>query len=131
MAKLTPCHTGCPARHHHGMQQFLEQLINGVFSRPPQAQTGQRDAGLRQREQPRRIGQQIQRGLRTGLTFLGQRTQAAFAHRNQRHFGGGEEAVQQQHGGQNDEAIGHRQSKTTALKQRYARIVPVRPSKGL
>ena len=49
----------------------------------------------------------VQRGLRAGLSFLGQRAQAALANRNQRDFRGGKEAVEQQHGGQDHETIGH------------------------
>ncbi len=61
-----------------------------------------------------------------GLSFFGQRPQAAFANRNQRDFRGSEKAVQQQHGGQDYEAIGHTRAKPRRSNQRYGKIVPVR-----
>ena len=100
------------------MNERLEQLVDRILPGPSQAETGQRDAGLRERKQAGRIRQQIQRGLRPGLSLLGQRAQAALANRNQRHFGGSEKAVEQQHGGQDDETIGHTRANSTELKRR-------------
>ncbi len=112
MPKLTTCHTGAQRGSHRGLKQRLEQFVDRVLAGPSEAQAGQRYASLGERKQPRRIRQQIERGLRARLSLLGQGAQAALANRNQRDFRGGKEAVEQQHGGQNHETIGHTRAKT-------------------
>ena len=82
------------------MEHAKDQLVDGIFARPTQSQAGESHADLRDREQTRRIGQQIQRGLRAHLALIGQRSQPALANRDQRHFRRREEAVERQDDGQ-------------------------------
>ena len=85
-------------------------MIDGAFTGPAQPQAGQRHSYLGDRQQPRRIRKQIERRLRSHLSFRRHGAQPALAHRDQRHFRGGEKSVQSQNRNENNETVGHQLS---------------------
>ena len=100
------------ARHYQRMKRRLQQLVDAVFAGPPQAEAGERHSRLRHGKQTRWICKQSERRLRAHVSLFGQRAQSALAYRHQRDLGCGEEPVEQQHRGQNHEAVGHKRART-------------------
>ena len=71
----------------------MKQRVERVFAGPAQAETGQRDADLGDGEEFFRMREKGERDVGAGVAFFGEMAQAGIAHREQRHFGCGEEGV--------------------------------------
>lgn len=67
--------------------------IERVFARPAQTQARQRDADLSHRKQPPRIRQQIECGMRAGVSLFRHLAQPRRPHRKQRDLSAREKSI--------------------------------------
>ena len=81
------------ARRAQRREHPNQNAVDGIFARPSQAKTGQGHSHLGHGKQTSRVGQKIERRLRARITLRGHLAQARMTHREQRHLGPREEAV--------------------------------------
>src|SRR5437763_919841 len=82
---------GC--RREQRTESFDQQVVNGPFAGPSEAESRQCHAHLRHREQPLRLRQQVQRGLCAYISLIGQLAQFRLPGGQQANFRGREKSV--------------------------------------
>ncbi len=84
---------GNDARDEQRMRQAGDELVDGIFARPAEAETGERDADLGDGKQPRGLSEQTSGRLRGDVAAAGEGTQPALSRGDQGDLGRGEKSV--------------------------------------